>query len=38
LLNNKKLVQETEIKNKFYIDKFLEINKIQKIFENVLDE
>lgn len=38
LLNNKKLVEETEIKNKFYIDKFLEKNKIQKIFENVLDE
>ena len=24
MLNNKKLVEETEIKNKFYIDKFLE--------------
>ncbi len=38
LLNDKRLVEETGIKNKAYIDKYLEKNKIQTLFESVVDE
>ena len=37
LLNDKRLVEETGIK-KAYIDKYLEKNKIQTLFESVVDE
>lgn len=38
LLSDKRLVEETGIKNKAYIDKYLEKNKIQALFESVVDE